>query len=99
MGSSIRNLREKNSSYLYSIRFQDRTMDLAEGQGGNDASQTAEQSTHAQCEKNSGPETESRGADREMYKSAENRNSCPGTQHNIKKVVSNLQKREFSQST
>ena len=53
-------------------------MDLAEGQGGNDASQTAVQSTHAQCEKNSGPETESRGAEREMYKSAENRNSGPG---------------------
>ena len=68
-------------------------MDLAEGQGGNDALQTAEQSTHAQCEKNSVPRTESRGAEREMYKSAENRNSGPGTEH-INKSVSNLPKRE-----
>lgn len=76
-------------------------MDLAEGQGGNDASQTAEQYTHAQCEENGGPGTESRGAEREMHKSAENRSSGPGTQQSINKVVSTLQKRvaEFSQST
>lgn len=72
-------------------------MDLAEGQGGNDA----DHSTHAQFEENSGPGTESRGAEREVQKSAENRNGGPGAQHSINKVVSNLQKRvaEFSQST
>lgn len=75
-------------------------MDLAEGQGENDASQEGK-SAHAQCEKNSGPRTEPRGAEREINKSAENRNSGPGTEHNINKVVSTLQKRvaEFSQST
>ena len=72
-------------------------MDLAEGQGGNDA----DHSIHAQCEENSGPGTESRGTEREMQKSAENRNGGPGAQHSINNVVSNLQKRvaEFSQST
>ena len=72
-------------------------MDLAESQGGNDA----DHSTHAQFEENSGPGTESRGAEREVQKSAENRNGGPGAQHSINKVVSNLQKRvaEFSQST
>ena len=51
-------------------------MDLAKGLGGNDATQVAAQFTNAQFEKNNGPGTESRGAERDKNNSTRNNKTC-----------------------